>query len=232
MHPWSHHVLLLSRHSLRHRPAQRPSPRLIATFYLLDISTTVYGPKTWETREMWPQRFAFTTFRDAHEIERLMDVFPAWKPHRECRAPSSLLYLSCASLEGRLGGSLRSQSYRRSVLHASGRVASCLYCFHCHPRPFDHFSAAAAFPIHFPGCDSGSVPFPSLSRSTRPSREGTLLDDLVRRWCPWIPTICCSAEYVIVMIPPGARPPPTPVPATASSSFALPSTEYISTLVA
>lgn len=58
--------------------------RLITTYYLLDTSANGYCPNAWEPRELWPQRFAFTTLRDALEIERVMHLFPAWKCHREC----------------------------------------------------------------------------------------------------------------------------------------------------
>ncbi|KAI9063940.1 hypothetical protein FKP32DRAFT_1676024 [Trametes sanguinea] len=57
--------------------------RLIATHYLLDVSATGYCPHTWETPQLWPQRFAFMTLRDAREIERIMILFPAWKSHLE-----------------------------------------------------------------------------------------------------------------------------------------------------
>ncbi|KAI8978176.1 hypothetical protein BD414DRAFT_147292 [Trametes punicea] len=57
--------------------------RLIATHYLLDVSATGYSPHTWELPQMWPQRLAFMMLRDAREIERIMDLFPAWKPHLE-----------------------------------------------------------------------------------------------------------------------------------------------------
>ncbi|EIW53922.1 uncharacterized protein TRAVEDRAFT_60523 [Trametes versicolor FP-101664 SS1] len=57
--------------------------RLIATHYLLDVYTTGFYPQTWEAPQLWPQRFAFTTLRDAREFERVMDIFPTWKPHLE-----------------------------------------------------------------------------------------------------------------------------------------------------
>ncbi|KAH9925884.1 uncharacterized protein BXZ73DRAFT_78864 [Epithele typhae] len=57
--------------------------RLIATFYLLDVSSTSYCPTTWESRDAWPQRFAFTTLGEALEVERVMSLFPAWRPHLE-----------------------------------------------------------------------------------------------------------------------------------------------------
>ncbi|KAI0753557.1 hypothetical protein C8Q80DRAFT_1152864 [Daedaleopsis nitida] len=55
--------------------------RLITTFYLLDVSTSGHCPNSWAIREMWPHRFAYTTFRDALEVERIMHIFPTWKPH-------------------------------------------------------------------------------------------------------------------------------------------------------
>ncbi|KAI0333238.1 hypothetical protein GY45DRAFT_1359742 [Cubamyces sp. BRFM 1775] len=57
--------------------------RLIATYYLLDVSANGYAPQTWDTPQMWPQRFAFSTLRDAREMERIMSLFPTWKPHLE-----------------------------------------------------------------------------------------------------------------------------------------------------
>ncbi|KAI0827593.1 hypothetical protein BC628DRAFT_1418222 [Trametes gibbosa] len=57
--------------------------RLIVTHYLLDVSATAYCPQTWDVPHMWPQRLAYTSLRDAREIERLMDIFPQWKPHLE-----------------------------------------------------------------------------------------------------------------------------------------------------
>ncbi|EJF57268.1 hypothetical protein BD309DRAFT_868653 [Dichomitus squalens] len=60
--------------------------RLITTYYLLDISANGYVPKTWEPRELWPQRFAYTTFRDALEFERLRFLFPCWRPHLDNHA--------------------------------------------------------------------------------------------------------------------------------------------------
>ncbi|KAH9856816.1 hypothetical protein C2E23DRAFT_882118 [Lenzites betulinus] len=57
--------------------------RLIVTHYLLDASGTAYCPPTWDAPHLWPQRLAYTSLRDAREIERLMDIFPQWKPHLE-----------------------------------------------------------------------------------------------------------------------------------------------------
>ncbi|KAI0644862.1 hypothetical protein C8Q79DRAFT_1011007 [Trametes meyenii] len=57
--------------------------KLITTYYLLDVTSTGYCPQTWEVPQMWPQRYAFTTLRDARELERIMDLFPGWKPHLE-----------------------------------------------------------------------------------------------------------------------------------------------------
>ncbi|KAI0365897.1 hypothetical protein BV20DRAFT_699733 [Pilatotrama ljubarskyi] len=57
--------------------------RLITTYYLLDVSSTGYSPQTWEVPQLWGQRFVYSTIRDAREIERVMNLFPAWKPHLE-----------------------------------------------------------------------------------------------------------------------------------------------------
>ncbi|KAI0628419.1 hypothetical protein C8Q77DRAFT_1281263 [Trametes polyzona] len=57
--------------------------RLIATHYLLDLADTGFCPQTWDAPQMWPQRIAYTTLRDAREMERIMELFPGWKPHLE-----------------------------------------------------------------------------------------------------------------------------------------------------
>lgn len=80
-------MLSMSLIGLRHRRLNVLS-RLITTYYLLDASATGYCPNAWEPRELWPQRFAFTTLRDALEVERMMHLFPAWKCHRECLCSS------------------------------------------------------------------------------------------------------------------------------------------------
>ncbi|OCH91079.1 hypothetical protein OBBRIDRAFT_874895 [Obba rivulosa] len=52
--------------------------RLIATYYILDASSTSFCPAGWEYREAWPSRLVFTVLRDALDVERLMCICPAW----------------------------------------------------------------------------------------------------------------------------------------------------------
>ncbi|PIL32922.1 hypothetical protein GSI_05040 [Ganoderma sinense ZZ0214-1] len=59
---------------------------LIVNYYLLDLSANAYIPKTWEPRELWPQRLAFTTFRDAVQMAHLRKLVPWWKHHLENHA--------------------------------------------------------------------------------------------------------------------------------------------------
>ena len=51
---------------------------LIATHYLLDVSTFAYCPHTWDARDAWPSRTVFTLIRDAVQFERLMQICPPW----------------------------------------------------------------------------------------------------------------------------------------------------------
>ncbi|KAH9067691.1 hypothetical protein EDB87DRAFT_20929 [Lactarius vividus] len=52
--------------------------RLIATHYILDVSTSSHCPATWDLSENWPQRIVYTVFRDAFALEKLMTVCPSW----------------------------------------------------------------------------------------------------------------------------------------------------------
>ena len=54
------------------------SNSLIATHYLLDISSFPYCPHTWDARDAWPSRMVFTLIRDAVQFERLMQICPPW----------------------------------------------------------------------------------------------------------------------------------------------------------
>ena len=79
---------------------------------------------------MWPQRFAFTTFRDALEIERVMRLFPAWKPHSEspCPHPPPHPPLSSAHVLAEVAIWLEDticSDIRDGAVRAFGRVASC-----------------------------------------------------------------------------------------------------------
>jgi hypothetical protein len=57
--------------------------RLIATYYILDVSNSAYCPSTWDIREHWPHRIVYTIFRDAFALEKLMTVCPSWGSARE-----------------------------------------------------------------------------------------------------------------------------------------------------
>ncbi|KAH9032584.1 hypothetical protein EDB85DRAFT_1203388 [Lactarius pseudohatsudake] len=52
--------------------------RLIATHYILDVSTSSHCPATWELSDSWPHRIVYTVFRDAFALEKLMTVCPSW----------------------------------------------------------------------------------------------------------------------------------------------------------
>ncbi|KAJ2922799.1 hypothetical protein H1R20_g14273, partial [Candolleomyces eurysporus] len=53
--------------------------RLIATFYLHNLSYTSYCPQTWEAHEFWQQRMVYAAVRDGIELERgLMSVCESW----------------------------------------------------------------------------------------------------------------------------------------------------------
>ncbi|KAH9051024.1 hypothetical protein EDB83DRAFT_2399743 [Lactarius deliciosus] len=52
--------------------------RLIATHYILDVSTSSHCPATWEHSDNWPHRIVYTVFRDAFALEKLMTVCPSW----------------------------------------------------------------------------------------------------------------------------------------------------------
>ena len=77
-----------------------PSSRLVSMFHLFDVCVSGYCPSTWEAREMWSQRFAFTTFPDAAlEIERVMHLFPVLRPHNVSSKSGSrgMLSYKCAT---------------------------------------------------------------------------------------------------------------------------------------
>ncbi|KAI0002249.1 hypothetical protein BJV74DRAFT_43051 [Russula compacta] len=60
--------------------SQLPSEiiRLIATYYILDVSNSNYCPATWDLREHWPHRIIYAAFRDAFALEKLMTMCPSW----------------------------------------------------------------------------------------------------------------------------------------------------------
>ncbi|KAL0955531.1 hypothetical protein HGRIS_001769 [Hohenbuehelia grisea] len=52
--------------------------RLIATYFLWDLSATNYCPQQWEAKELWHSRMVYVAIRDAQELERIMQVCPQW----------------------------------------------------------------------------------------------------------------------------------------------------------
>ncbi|KAJ3993032.1 hypothetical protein F5050DRAFT_1784774 [Lentinula boryana] len=52
--------------------------RLIATYFIWDISVTNYCPEQWQARHFWQNRMVYTALRDAQEVERFMRICPQW----------------------------------------------------------------------------------------------------------------------------------------------------------
>ncbi|KAI6145389.1 hypothetical protein BKA82DRAFT_21257 [Pisolithus tinctorius] len=52
--------------------------RSIATHLLIDLQSSHYTPLTWDAKELWHPRIVYTTLRDALDLERIMQVTPAW----------------------------------------------------------------------------------------------------------------------------------------------------------
>ncbi|KAF7428973.1 hypothetical protein PC9H_008210 [Pleurotus ostreatus] len=53
--------------------------RLIATYYLWDLSITNYCPQQWDSRDQWYSRMVYTALRDAADIEtKFMQICPQW----------------------------------------------------------------------------------------------------------------------------------------------------------
>jgi hypothetical protein len=74
-------------------PTKRCPSRLIATHYILDVSTSSYCPATWDLREHWPHRIVYTIFRDAFALEKLMTMCPSWGSAREPQSrPSACIH--------------------------------------------------------------------------------------------------------------------------------------------
>ena len=67
-------------------------PRVIATYYILDVSNSAYCPSTWDLRERWPHRIVYTIFRDAFALEKLMTMCPSWGSAREPQSRISACY--------------------------------------------------------------------------------------------------------------------------------------------
>jgi hypothetical protein len=73
--------------------------RLIATYYLLDISVSNHCPSAWENRKLWPNKMVYTTIRDAFDVEKhLMSVCPEWHKASEYYPASSVPLRSCFAL--------------------------------------------------------------------------------------------------------------------------------------
>ena len=66
--------------------------RVIATYYILDVSNSAYCPSTWDLRERWPHRIVYTIFRDAFALEKLMTMCPSWGSAREPQSRISACY--------------------------------------------------------------------------------------------------------------------------------------------
>ena len=81
-------------------PLNQALSSFVPMFHLLDVCVSGYCPSTWEAREMWYQRFAFTTFPDAAlEIERVMHLFPVLRPHNVSSKSGSRVTLSYKCVE-------------------------------------------------------------------------------------------------------------------------------------
>ncbi|KAF4562976.1 hypothetical protein EYR40_007306 [Pleurotus pulmonarius] len=53
--------------------------RLIATYYLWDLSISNYCPQQWDSRDQWYSRMVYTALRDAADIEnKFMQICPQW----------------------------------------------------------------------------------------------------------------------------------------------------------
>jgi hypothetical protein len=100
-------------------PTNRYPPRLIATHYILDVSTSSYCPATWDLREHWPHRIVYTVFRDAFALEKLMTMCPSWGSAREPQSrPSACthsdLYLQSSGIAFGITPVVRSTPLRPS----------------------------------------------------------------------------------------------------------------------
>ncbi|KAJ7247474.1 hypothetical protein C8J57DRAFT_1724455 [Mycena rebaudengoi] len=52
--------------------------RLIATYYLWDVSACNATPRIWELPRYWQERMVYVAVRDSRDLERLMSVCPQW----------------------------------------------------------------------------------------------------------------------------------------------------------
>jgi len=76
----------LPPHAMRStRSVLIPNRRLIATYYLLDITANTYIPNTWEGRRLWQGRMVYTAIRDSLNIEKhLMFICQSWRRASKC----------------------------------------------------------------------------------------------------------------------------------------------------
>ena len=104
-----------------------PHRRLIATYYLLDITASTYIPNTWEARRLWQSRMVYTAIRDSLNIEKhLMFICLSWRRASEC-----LFFLSPF-----VSFSFSSLSHRYAYGRASAAYAGVLYFLLCCALPF------------------------------------------------------------------------------------------------
>ncbi len=97
----------------------RITRRQIATFYILDMSSSRTYPTMWDFRELWHARMAYTAIRDGMELERIMAVCPQWLKSREYEfLPTLDTFLS--SLPARHLGHCGGAHHRVSILVAKG----------------------------------------------------------------------------------------------------------------
>ncbi|RDX43719.1 hypothetical protein OH76DRAFT_1487641 [Lentinus brumalis] len=149
-------VVAHSAHPSMHHVYKGKTARLITTYYLLDTSANGYCPNAWEPRELWPQRFAFTTLRDALEIERVMHLFPAWKCHLE----NHLFWNKACALLDPMG----SLNHHLTVVHptAGSQAATAVrrISMYRHYRSMLDVSCAVCrvnYPYHAEGLCAGSA---------------------------------------------------------------------------
>ena len=83
--------------------------RLVATYFLLDLSVSGYVPRSWDDARLWPNRMVYLVLRDTMQLERLMKVCPTWGTARASIA------LICPS-------NIRLINWRQSSLTSSGNA--------------------------------------------------------------------------------------------------------------
>lgn len=99
-----------------------PHRRLIATYYLLDITSNTYIPNTWEARRLWQGRMVYTAIRDSLNIEKhLMFICQSW------RRASEYFYLFSAFFPSRRSFSLLPLRYRTVSPIGAHVLRYCIY---------------------------------------------------------------------------------------------------------